>query len=270
MDRLLAQLADVEAGRWVLSGDQALALRFPSRPQKCWNIDIEWLAWDVDAAEKLLIPIVEHDAGDFFEFDVTKTGSGASGRRGGWNRYRISVGLGEEEFSSLSLTLHSRYSALAAERVLTMGLLEFAGISPVAVNVVILEIQAAELLCRHVQQCERGLDASDLGHLRDLGLIAARSGLDAATLQIAIDQVFALCQREIPSAMPYPFEGWVEWMREMAETAGPPEDFLPGYEGVVSLFGPVLSGEVEEGIWDAAAGAWQEPDSPFDGHLPFA
>jgi hypothetical protein len=117
---------------------------------------------------------------------------------------------------------------------------------------------------RHVGECENGFGPAKLDDVRDLGLIAARSGLDAAVLREMIGQIFARHEAEPPETLPHPFEGWAEPLRRMAETAGSPGDFLPGYDGVVALFAPVLSGEVTEGTWDATGQCWNNPSA--NGH----
>jgi hypothetical protein len=96
-------------------------------------------------------------------------------------------------------------------------------------------------------------------------MIAARSGLDAAMLGEIISQIFKRHDMEPPMGLPHPFDGWAEPMRQMAETAGQPGDFLAGYDGVVALFDPVLSGEVVSGTWDATHRHWQDS---ANGHPP--
>jgi len=79
--------------------------------------------------------------------------------------------------------------ALSTERLRTEGPLGFAGIPPVEVETVLLEIQAAELLHDHIGECENSLKPGNVDGVRDLGLIAARSGLDAVIPREVLDQI---------------------------------------------------------------------------------
>jgi hypothetical protein len=264
-DRILARVAAAVPAGWSLSGDFALGLRFPERPRNWWNLDIEWPVGRYGAFHEVPALIADHDAGDLFEIELEESGAGISGRQA-WARLSAHASLAQQHFETASVMLGLKYGALPTERLRTEELLGFAGIPPVEVETVLLEIQAAELLYAHIGECENGLKPGNVDGVRDLGLIAARSGLDAAILREVLDQIFARHEAEPLTALPHPFEGWAEPLRRMAETAGSPGDFLAGYDGVVALFDPVLSGEVEEGRWDATDQRWSDPSS--NGHSP--
>lgn len=122
-----------------------------------------------------------------------------------------------------------------------------------------MAIQVAKLLRDHVSSCRRGFDPSSLDNLRDLCLIAACTGLDARSLSRAIEAMFGRGDSSPPERMPDLFEGWAEPMREMAAAAGTVSDFIPGYDGVVALFDPILSGDFESSYWDATSQTWRNP-----------
>jgi hypothetical protein len=266
-ERLLARFAVAVPGLWSLSGELALGLRFPERPRKGWTVKIEWPVGGRGAMDDAPFQVMQHDAGDYFELEMHQSGMGVTGRHA-WQSFNVEVSLAGQPFSTIWLELGLKYGPLPTERLSTEGALEFAGIDPVEVETVLLEIQAAEILYNHVRKCEDGFNPAKLDDVRDLGLIAARSGLDASVLREVLTQIFARNDSEPPAGLPHPFEGWAEPMRQMAAAAGDPDDFLPGYEGVVALFDPILSGEVPHGTWDATYRSWQAPDSDFDGNLP--
>lgn len=266
-DRLLARIVAAVPGRWSLSGDRALTLRFPERPRKDWNLDIEWPHDSYEDLDDVPSLITGHEAGDFFEFEVERRGGGSTPRHS-WQRFDAEASLAGRHFSTISLTLNLDHGPLPTEPLLGEDILSFAGIPCVTVATVLLEIQAAEMLVSHVSECERGLDAANLDRVRDLALIAAQSGLDADILRTVLFLVFADENSTPPERMPNPFEGWCESMRQMAAKAGQPNDFLPGYDGIVALFDPLLSGEVEGGTWDAARRSWEEPGSDAGGYVP--
>lgn len=266
-DRLLARIVATVPGRWSLSGNRALALRFPERPRTDWNLDIEWPHDRHEALRDVPSQIMGYEAGDFFEVRVEKRGGGSIGAKA-WRRFDVEVSLGGQHFSTVSLTLRLYHAPLPTEFLLGENTLGFAGVSCVTVATVLLEIQAAEMLLSHVSECASGLNPANLDGVRDLALIGARSGLDADTLAAVLRLVFARGGSELPQRMPDPFEGWSESMRQMAKRAGRPGDFLPGYDGVVALFNPLLNGEVEVGTWDAARRSWQVPGSGDGGYVP--
>ncbi len=257
-DRLLARMVATLPKQWVLSGDFAMALRFPERPRKSWAIDIEWPGFDYLGAQEIPDLIEEHEHGDLFRLEIARDAGRIFGSKIR-ERRDVDAWLGEDHFATASLNVKFDYAALPSDRIHTADLLSFAGIDPVEVRVVPLALQAAELFRDHVRDCEKGLDPTRVDRLRDLCLIAARSGLDAGALR---QTVFALCEdrdRDLPDRMPDPFGGWAAPMRKMAAMAGRPDDFIPGYDGVVALFDPILRGEVERGVWDATSRTWWDP-----------
>lgn len=268
LDRLLARMVDAVAGPWLLGGDFAMALRFPERPRAPWELNIEWPTDRVSKAREVAAQIAEHRAEDPFRIEVQRSGQGLVGGTG-WENFTVEAWLGEHHFSTASLSLDFNYGALPGETLVTENPLAFAGIEPVEVKVMPLAIQAAKLLQDHVSSCARGFDPSRLDKLRDLCLIAACSGLDARTLSKAVLAMYSREESTPPERMPDLFEEWAEPMREMAAAAGTVSDFVPGYDGVVALFDPILSGEVETGYWDATSQTWRNPfdDEDEDEHL---
>ena len=228
---------------------------------------IEWPVGQLGAMREMPLRVMEHDAGDCFEFEFAQAGMGVIGGRA-WDSFDVQCSLTEVDFSNVPLTLSLEYGALPTEEVLGEDTLSFAGIPPVTVQAVLLEIQAAELLYSHLRACQQGLDPSRLNDLRDLALIAAQSGLDGRALFSLLAQTFARNKTMPPPGLPDPFEGWAEPMRKMAAAAGDPSDFLPGYDGVLALFDPLLRGDVLEGTWDATSRCWREPGSEADEGLP--
>ena len=269
LDRLLARMVAAVPGPWVLGGDFALALRFPERPRTPWVLDVEWPTNRVAVAGEAVAQIMEHRAEDHFQFQIDQSGQGVVGRRA-WENFNVEAWLGQCHFSTASLTLNFNYGTLPSERLLTDNPLSFAGIDPVEVEVMPLEIQAAELLRDHVRACKSGLNPARIDDLHDLCLIAARSGLDATVLHEAVAGIYARNESSPPDGVPDLFEGWAEPMRKMAATAGSPDDFIPGYDGIAALFDPILAGVVEEGAWDATSRTWRDPgsDEDEDWHLP--
>jgi hypothetical protein len=193
--RFLARFVAAVPERWALSGELALSLRFPERPRDGWTVQIEWPVGRSGALQEAPSHALAHDAEDHFELQMSRSGMGLTGRQA-WQKFDVEVSLAGHSFSTIWLELGLKYGPLPTERLLTGGMLEFAGIGPVEVETVLLEIQAAEVLYSHVRNCEVGLNPAKLDDVRDLALIAARSGLDATVLRTPLPTV---THRPIPS-----------------------------------------------------------------------
>lgn len=262
-ERLLVRFLAVVPGQWSLAGDFALDLRLAGRVRKGRSLNIEWPVGGHSEFREVPFKIARHDPGDLFELELEQSGMGVSGGSA-WSHTGVHAFLAGRPFSTVSLEIALRYGQLPTEPVRTDGLLGFAGIEPVEVNAVLLEMQAAEMFYEYCRECETGLNPTRADGLLDIGLIAGRDGLDAANLRGAIDGIFAHKEVEPPTSLPNPFEGWAEPLRQMAQSAGPPAAYLAGYDSATALFDPVLSGEVVEGAWDAGRQRWGDPSS--NGH----
>ncbi len=259
LDRLLARLLAVAPGQWALTGPLALDLRLHGRPQGYRAAKIEWPVGYFSELRKVVAAVVEHDAGDFYEFEVEVSGGGMMGG-GAVSMFRLHSFLAEEAFETVSLDLTCRYGRLPTEPLGLGDLLGFAGIEPVEVEAVLLEVRLAEMAYEYIGQCARGFDPSSAKNLFDICSIAERSSLDATLLREAIDAIFAREDTDPPMSLPSPFEGWAEPFRRMAESA----EVLAELITAATLLDPVLSGEVAEGRWSAVERRWSGSSS--NGH----
>lgn len=254
LDRLLARLLAVAPGGWALTGALALDLRLVGRPRGYRAAHIEWPVGRLSELHEAVATAAEHDAKDFYTFEIESSGEGISGnevRRS----FRLHAFLGEEPFETASIDFLCRYGPLPTEPLRFSDLLGFAGIAPVDVASVLLEIQVAEMVHGYSGSCARGFDPSSATDLLDIGLIAERSTLDAAALREAIAAIFARKDADPPTSLPSPFEQWAEPFRRMAESAEVPAELVASAE----LLDPVLSGEVTEGTWNPAMQHWSGP-----------
>ncbi len=189
-DRLLARLGRVAAGRWLLKGGFALDLRLAARARSTKDIDIEWR----DAEEELLdalLDAADFDAGDFFVFGVERAGA-PEDRLGGAHRFRVSASLAGRPFETFLLDVGFRAGGPAGVETLRTGdLLAFAGIDPVEIEVVGLELQVAEKLHAYTRTYE-GRGSTRTKDLVDLALIAELSTPGAAALRHGIEAIFSL------------------------------------------------------------------------------
>jgi Nucleotidyl transferase AbiEii toxin, Type IV TA system len=260
-ERLLARLLAVAPGQWALTGELALDLRLRGRPMDDRKLDIEWRVDRFSELSEVPVETAEHDAGDFFRFEVEKSGEMVSGRRIG-RSFQFHAFIAEEAFETVWVEFTLRYGQLPTEPLSIGDVLEFAGIDPVEVEAVLLEIQVAEMLRSYCGACASGFDPSHATDLLDLSQIAEQASLDAAILREVLDAIFARHNDDLPTGLPSPFAEWAEPFRRIAESAEAPAEL----DAAAALLDPVLSGEVTEGAWNAAERRWSDPSG--NGHPP--
>lgn len=258
-DRLLARLLAVAPGQWLLKGGFALDVRLADRARSTKDVDIDWQA-DEEQLQEALIDAAAHDAGDFFTFTIERTGI-PEDRLGGSHRFRVTASLAARLFERFLLDVGLRRDEDVASEVLTTeDLLSFAGIPPVEVDAVPLELQVAEKLHAYTRTYEGARASTRAKDLVDLALIADLSVVDAEALHAAIRRTFARRDTHpMPAALPRPPEEWGTQFHRLAVEVGVPGELAAGYAEAASLLAPILSGEVTSGRWDAEHRRWMPP-----------
>jgi hypothetical protein len=146
------------------------------------------------------------------------------------------------------------------ETLTAPDLLAFAGVEPVTVPAIPLELQAAEKLHAYTRTYGDSKPSTRAKDLVDLALIAELSTLDAATLHAEIESTFARrATHPVPSALPQPPDDWRTPFRRLAEAVGVSSDLLVGYDDVTAMINPVLEGVIEQGAWNPEARRWTAP-----------
>jgi len=255
-DRLLVRLQAVAEDRWVLKGGFALDLRLAARARSTKDVDIEWRAEEGEMADTML-DAAEHDAGDFFVLAIERTGTPAD-RLGGAHRFRVSASLASRPFETFLLDVGLRTSeAAGVETLRTDDLLAFAGIEPIRIPAVPLELQIAEKLHAYTQTYEGGRGSTRVKDLVDLALIAELSSLDATALRQEIDWIFGRREtHSAPRALPSPPPEWALPYGRLAEEVGISADLAAGHREAAAMLDPVLGEEITEGQWSPAGRAW--------------
>ncbi len=255
-DRLLARLIAVANKQWLLKGGFALDLRLTARARSTKDIDIEWRT-DEEELLDVLLDSASHDAGDFFAFMIERAGA-PEDRLGGSQRFRASASLAGRPFETFLLDVGFRADeALETETLRTEDLLGFAGIEPVEVETIALELQVAEKLHAYTRAYEGGRTSTRPKDLIDLVLISELSQLDATALHREIDAVFALrSTHSTPGTLPSPPDDWGPPFRRLAEEVGVPTDLRAGHRDAAALLNPILRGEVAAGRWNPTQRRW--------------
>jgi hypothetical protein len=257
-DRLLVRLQAVAAHRWVLKGGFALDLRLAARARSTKDVDIEWRAAEGELADTLL-DAAEHDAGDFFVLSIERTGAPAD-RLGGAHRFRVEASLAGRPFETFLLDVGLRDDdAGGADTLQTDDSLAFAGIKPIGILAIPLELQVAEKLHAYTQTYEGGRTSTRVKDLVDLALIAKLSSLDAATLRREIDSNFGhRATHPPPKALPSPPPAWVLPFRRLAEEVGISTELTAGHRDAAAMLDPILKGEITGGEWSPDDRSWSE------------
>lgn len=254
-DRLLVRLQAVAADRWVLKGGFALDLRLAARARSTKDVDIEWRAEEDELADTLL-DAADHDAGDFFVLAIERTGTPAD-RLGGAHRFRVSATLAGRPFETFVLDVGLRTDDAAhVDSLRTDDLLSFAGIEPIQIPAVPLELQIAEKLHAYTQTYEGGRSSTRVKDLVDLALIAELSPLDATILRREIGSVFDRRGAPVPRSLPSPPPEWALPFGRLAEEVGISTELVAGHREAAAMLDPVLGGTVADGEWNPGERVW--------------
>lgn len=255
-DRLLARLASVAPGRWLLKGGFALDLRLGEQARVTKDVDIEWLAASGELLG-VLIEVAEFDADDFFSFTIERAGTPGD-RFGGSHRFHVSASLAARHFESFALDVGIQGDArLEPQTLSTDGLLAFAGIPPVQVQAVPIEIQITEKLHAYTRSYEGERTSTRVKDLVDLALIARHASVDAVAVRTALAGTFTdRDTHPVPAALPTPPAGWAAPFRILAETVGVPGDLGAGHQLAAAMLDPVLNGDIADGTWDSTRSRW--------------
>jgi hypothetical protein len=256
-DRLLARLAATGPDRWLLKGGLALELRLHDRARATKDVDLEWHA---DGEEPLdtLIDAAEHDAGDYFTFQVERTGPPPE-RLGGSQRFRVSAALAGRPFEQhFLLDIAPRDDAdRETVHLTTSNLLAFAGIEPVTIAAIPLERHLAEKLHAYTRTFDDGRENTRVKDFVDLALIAELEQLDATALREAIDAAFLKRgMQAVPDRLPTPPAAWTVPYRELARTTRSPTDLAAGHAAAAAMLDPILTGQVTGGTWNPNEQLW--------------
>jgi hypothetical protein len=257
-DRILARLTAAAPDRWLLKGGFALDLRLAERARATKDIDLDWQA----AAEELLDALINaaaYEADDFFEFMVERSGI-PEDRLGGSHRFRVAASLAGRPFETFALDVGFREEGAPAEALTTPDILAFAGIEPVTVAAIALELQVAEKLHAYTRSYEGSRPSTRAKDLVDLALIAELAPLEAAQLRSAIEATFARRDNHVvPDRLLRPPEDWRVPFRQLAEAVGVPAELADAHANAAALLDPILAGEIRTGTWEPSARRWDDP-----------
>lgn len=258
-DRLLVRLAAVAPEQWLLKGGFALDLRLSARARSTKDVDIEWRAENEELLD-VLLDAAAHDAGDFFVLTIEGTDA-PEDRLGGSHRFKVSTSLAGRPFESFVLDVgHRETQEIQSETLRTDDLLAFAGIEPVEVEAIALEVQVAEKLHALTRTYEGGRTSTRTKDLVDIVLISTLSSLDAENLKREIQEVFTKRgTHPVPYAVPPPPPDWDQPFLRLADEVGIPNKLAAGHRTAAAFLDPILSGEVTAGTWNPENQRWEKP-----------
>ncbi len=255
-DRLLVRLEAVASGRWLLKGAYALDLRMGDRSRTTMDVDIEWQA-DADEAHEALLDASQHDAGDYFVFEIERT-QRTPDQLGGSVRFNVLASLAGRLFERFVLDVGFKQKGNEpVGRVALPNDLAFAGVGSAEIGAIPVELQIAEKLHAYTRTFGASRKSSRTKDLVDLVLIAESLPVDAAALRRAIEDTFAERGTHAkPTELPGPPAGWAPPFRAMAGAVGISPDLGEGHQSAAAFLDPVLKGIVSAGTWSPMDLAW--------------
>jgi len=254
-DRFLARLTLAQPDAWVLKGGLALQLRLGERARTTKDVDVLLVTLHQDV-HQLLVSAASLDAGDWFQFEVTRPTGDLAGHFGGlrfhtqglldgrlFERFHVDVGVGDPVVEPV-------------ERLAMPALLGFADIRSTIVPCYPLTQQIAEKVHAYTRPHPSG-ESSRVKDLVDILLMAGLGGINGPLLLRATQVTFdARGTHPLPRYLPDPPSAWAVTFRKIASGIGLGYHTLAEAGQAARRFlDPILRGEVT-GTWNPAAWAW--------------
>lgn len=255
-ERFLARLSAAASDGWVLTGAFALDLRLGLGTRATKDIDLARADGEEAATEHLSVAATL-DLGDFFDFDVRRTGVLDVG---GFRtvRYSVRADLAGRRFEQFPVDVAlEAHTSDETQRLRSSDLLTFADIEPPELPIVPLERQVAEKLHAYTGTYgSREQGSTRVKDLIDLILISDLAVLDADRLRAALESTFDTRARQpLPDALPSPPTAWARPYAELAQAVGIASNLGEGHAAAVALVDPILSSR-RSGRWDTRLKRW--------------
>jgi len=256
--RLLARVLAVAPDRWVLKGGLAMDYRFGSRVRTTKDMDLASIG-DEEAAAEDLIAAQAVDLGDYFTFEIDRTGQLEEMDGATAVRYHVRSLLAGRLFEEVVIDVgFDLPDGWDPELVEGPDLLGFADIDPVEAPALPLELQVAEKVHAYTRGYgDSGAPSTRVKDLIDLVIIATGAALDAATLARALKETFEHRDRhEVPKRLPEPPAEWATPYAGLAREVDLPPDLAEAFRVASAVLDPVLDGSVADGSWDHRQSRW--------------
>ena len=221
---LLGRFETVAPGEWVLKGGMALEVRLSERARATRDLDLA--IRDGSAAlplrDRLVEVLVVDPRGDRFEFQIQGVEAltpDEAGRPG--QRFALLAKLAGREFARVRLDVVERTEEMAAtERIRLPGLLAFAGLPGVEIEVV----DRAQHFAEKLHALTRAYADHPNTRVKDLVdlILLIEDGLPADTrLREIVDHVFAARgTHAVPVDIPDPPVGWAPVFEQQGSDLG--------------------------------------------------
>lgn len=258
-ERLLARLAVVAPGRWVLKGAYALDLRFGSGTRATKDVDLSWRAEEGEVTSRL-VAAAGTDLDDFFSLRAERTSRLEGPVMLTTVRYAVTCELAGRQFDvfPLDVTL-SPMADLRPTHLRLPGSLGFAGIEGPELLLLALEQQLAEKV--HAYSGRYGIrqkESTRTKDLIDLVLISGKEEIDAAALRQALKTTFAFrASQAVPPFLPPPPRSWAVAYARIARDVGLPPDLSGGHTEAANFLDPILTGAIAKGRWTPIGRRWE-------------
>ena len=254
--RLLVRLVAVApADAWALKGGLALIARLGAGARATRDADTTWRG-DVSALRDVLDEAVDHDAGDWFRFEI---GAGrdisAEGPEGGL-RFPVLARLDGRERFTLDVNLLPD-DTRPVEQVALRNLFEFAGFDAVVVPAIPAAQQLAEKL--HAYTRDYGEASSRAKDLHDMLVIALELPLpDLDTLSAVAQETFRLRRTEWPpQLLPPPVDWTPAWAGFVATATLPWKALDQAFVALEAFWRPVWTSDGGDDRWDGETWRWR-------------
>lgn len=232
--------------------------RFGSRVRTTRDMDLA-RSGNEEAATEDLIAAQAVELGDYFTFEIDRTGQLEEMAGARATRYHVRCLLGGRLFEDVVIDVgFDLPPGWDPDLVEGPDLLGFADIDPVAVPTLPLELQIAEKVHAYTRSYgESSAPSTRVKDLIDLVLIGTSATLDATTLARALKDTFEhRGHHDMPTSLPEPPAQWAPPFGVLAREVELPPSLIDGFAAASAMLDPVLRGTITDGRWDCGHGRW--------------
>jgi hypothetical protein len=244
-EQLLARLFTVAPDRWIVKGGVAL--------------DLDLARQDTDeAATEDLLAATELDIGDYFTFTIARDATPPTDEDIAV-RYHVRAELGGKTFEAIVLDIGFGDPFPTTPEILSSPtFLGFAGLPPLTVPALPIELHVAQKLHAYTRTYSSGRSTSRVKDLIDLILICGTHSFAAHTIKDGLESTFQSRGTHIlPNSVPSPPGNWATPFRKLAIEVGLDPDVETGHKIAATFLNPILAGAVEpHQIWNPERGNW--------------
>jgi hypothetical protein len=254
-DRFLTRLFLDPESTWVLKGGTGLLVRVPQRARHTQDIDL-YRHGEIERAHTELSAAANLDLGDFFSFDLERTGALAGTTSG--RRYKVVAYIGDIKFADFQIdaVVDSNMTGVP-DRAPGLRPIDIDGLPTTTYRVYPVVDHLADKLVAMTSRFAGDRSSTRFRDLVDIVLIAQTQTIDAEALCTAVESERRHRNHQLPERLELPDQTWVGGYAAIARTVTgfDVQNANDALEIAVALYRPVFD-YTTAGTWEPSTMEW--------------